>query len=502
MTYTCLNSLYSSAVEDDTELQRLLEGCTDDWKLEFKDRKMTNWDARHWMSNMGSMLATATGSPLSNLFGVLLPDALFTILPGEYHRVKHYLLTQRNLSHDVIGSIKRAFWRRNCKYSCEEPKILVERLYFVYKFFCSINNPHRENGKVLVGNHRDIFYKEIKHVQQGLLSDPPNMIMYVEVPRISAKGRQRNLGLTRYRCLRNTSALEASFLHLRASVHPCGKSVGLPTLHVRLNMWDWSWNTRALQVSGEIPNIGHPWLWVVDQLADVCTGSDMFPDGAVLPVTLRQWTRTKTALKSCTIRGVDWEVLKARNLFKSNGVRVSPLTDEDTVKIVLKFPDLVKTNDWVQLEKASGIRTNTFALEAMRQRCTDVALQCPDLEGRGLPTLRAKLRSTAPEAPRSVHRPPTLSPNLGTASPLPLAQVPGSPSAVTGTIDQLEMEIDPNSHTHSETSRKRGGGSRGGKSGAERIRDFRNNQTPEEKEKEKQKDRDRKKAKRGGGASG
>ena len=109
----------------------------------------------------------------------------------------------------------------------------------------------------------------------------------------------------------------------------------------------------------------------------------MFPDGTVLPVTLCQWTRTNTVLKSCTIRGVDWEVLKARNLFKSNGVRVSPLTDEDTVKIVLKFPDLVKTNDWVQLEKASSILTNTFALEAMRQRCTDVALQCPDLEGRG-----------------------------------------------------------------------------------------------------------------------
>ena len=141
---------------------------------------------------MGSMLATPTGSPLSNLFGVLLSDALFTILPGEYHRVKHYLLTQRNLSHDFIGSINRAFWRRNCKYSCEESKISVERLYFVYKFFCS---------------------------------------------------------------------------------------------HVRLNMWDWSWNTRALQVSGEIPNVGHPWLWLVDQLADVCTGSEMFPDGSELPVT-------------------------------------------------------------------------------------------------------------------------------------------------------------------------------------------------------------------------
>ena len=93
----------------------------------------------------------------------------------------------------------------------------------------------------------------------------------------------------------------------------------------------------------------------------------MFPDGSDLPVTLRKWTHTKTDLKSCTIRGVDWAVVKARNLCKSNGVRVSLLTDEDTVKIVLNFPDLVNTNDWVQLEKASGIHTNTFTLEVMGQ---------------------------------------------------------------------------------------------------------------------------------------
>ena len=110
---------------------------------------------------------------------------------------------------------------------------------------------------------------------------------------------------------------------------------------------------------------------------------------------------------------------------------MSPLTDEDTVKIVLKFPDLVNTNDWVQLEKASGIRTNTFTLEAIRQRCTDAALQCPALEVNGLSTVRTKLRSTVPDAPRSAHRPPTLSANLDTAAPLPLAQVPGSPSAVS-----------------------------------------------------------------------
>jgi hypothetical protein len=156
-----------------------------------------------------------------------------------------------------------------------------------------------------------------------------------------------------------------------------------------------------------------------------------------------------------------------------------------------------KTNDWVQLEKVSGIRTNTFALEAMRQRCIHVALQCPALQANNLPALKAKLRSTAPDAPRSVLRPPTLSANLGTAAPLPLAQVPGSPCTVTGTINQLEMEIDPTSHTVTETSRKRVGGSRGGKSGAERIRDFRRNRTPEEKEKEKQRQRHEKSKERG-----
>jgi hypothetical protein len=46
------------------------------------------------------------------------------------------------------------------------------------------------------------------------------------------------------------------------------------------------------------------------------------------------------------------------------------------------------------------------------------------------------------------------------------------------------MEIDPTGHVVTETSRKRGGGSRGGKSGADKKRDWRKNRTPEEIEKE------------------
>ena len=63
---------------------------------------------RHWMSNFGSMVAAPKGTPTHNLFATLLSDALFTILPGEYHRVKHYLLSQRNLSSDEIKKMKRS----------------------------------------------------------------------------------------------------------------------------------------------------------------------------------------------------------------------------------------------------------------------------------------------------------------------------------------------------------------------------------------------------------
>jgi hypothetical protein len=33
-------------------------------------------------------------------------------------------------------------------------------------------------------------------------------------------------------------------------------------------------------------------LWLVDQLADVRSESDMFPPGSPLPVSLRAWTRS------------------------------------------------------------------------------------------------------------------------------------------------------------------------------------------------------------------
>ena len=54
---------------------------------------------------------------------------------------------------------------------------------------------------------------------------------------------------------------------------------------------------------------------------------------------------------------------------------MSALTTEESVRRLLEFPDLVMTNDLVQLEMALGIRTNSYTLGSMMRRCTDAALQ-------------------------------------------------------------------------------------------------------------------------------
>ena len=165
---------YQSAVEYDKNLKKLLDGCDlEAWKKPLKYRKSCNYDTRHWMQKFGDMLAAQPGTPAHNLFFQLLSDALFTILPGEHSRVKFFLRTQRNLSDKDVAGMKRNYWRRNCRYSCEPPDVLLPRIYFMYKFFCTLDQADNEETKVLKDNHERIFMKEIKHVQQGLLSDPP-----------------------------------------------------------------------------------------------------------------------------------------------------------------------------------------------------------------------------------------------------------------------------------------------------------------------------------------
>ena len=265
--------------------------------------------------------------------------------------------------------------------------------------------------------------------------------MYVVLKQKVQRHWQGPHRLIRYRCLRTSSGLEASFLHYRASMHPGGKALSLGSLHVRSNLWDWGWNTHALQRSGEIPEVGHSWLWLVDLLADVCSTSKMFPNVEDLPKELRHWTRTKTGCKPCTIRGVDWECVKARNACKEAGTDISPLTSEDTVKRVLEYPELIRTQDWVQLEKVSGIRTNASALQTLLQRCIGAGLQYPHLEACGLANLRAGLRTRAQGAPTAVYRPPSLQAELWVPLPLPAPQA--GPGGSGGMVSASVLALGP-----------------------------------------------------------
>ena len=166
----------------------------------------------------------------------------------------------------------------------------------------------------------------------------------------------------------------------------------------------------------------------LDLLADVCKDSDMFAPTHELPKEIHHWTRTRTDFKSCTIRGVDWECVKARNACKAAGTDISPLTSEAVVKRVLETPEsreCIRTQDWVQLEKVSGVRTNACALYALYQRCITAGLQYPHLQACGLSNLRSGLRTRAHNAAACLHghRPPFCESNLGQVHSQPAPHV-------------------------------------------------------------------------------
>jgi hypothetical protein len=237
-----------------------------------------------------------------------------------------------------------------------------------------------------------------------------------------------------FRGLRNTSPLEACFLHYNASVHPTAKHMGTTTLHVRTNLFDWFWNTTALQTAGAIPAVGHSWLWLMDALRDVCADTELFALGAPLPRVLQHWPRTRTDFKPCTFRGVDWEMMRLRNASAQGRGSVSSLLFADSVKRVLEHPKLIVQNDWVGLYEATGVRTSARALARLLDKSVAAGLSYPHLEQNGLTHLRDLLRTTALNAPAAIHRPPLPLATVGASHsphPMPVSHI-GMPPASHG----------------------------------------------------------------------
>ena len=415
----------AAGMDDPQLLRELLAGIDPDW-----EKKLPKYDSRHWMGNFTTILAVEKGTPAFNLFMSMLSDALFWLLPGETARVRNHC-EALGMSSEQIDKLKRKYWRRKCRYACPAPRLLLRAFHDVYVFFCGMLDPLKPGHQMLVPNHRHIFLKQMKYVQEGLLSDPPGMDMYLVV------GFHPITRLARLRTLRNSSDLEGHFLHYSRALHPTAKAASGRNLHVRTNLFDFQWSLKAAAASGRMKDIGHSQPWLIDALADVCRGWLLETD---LPPLLRQWKRTDTSREPCTFRGIDFELQDLQADAGGKGISISTLRSDADFNAVMRFPELVLRYDWPALARETGVYTNEKHLRDLVKRCFEKSLTEAALKERGLQQLLARLRATdGGTAPRALLPLATApSTELGEWGPLPTSKG----VAADGTR-QVEMRHDP-----------------------------------------------------------
>ena len=69
---------------------------------------------------------------------------------------------------------------------------------------------------------------------------------------------------------------------------------------IRANMFDYVWNVRTGMKIGDIPQVGHSWLWLLDYLKDILKE---YPESEH-PDYLQKWRRTRTKEDPLTQRGI------------------------------------------------------------------------------------------------------------------------------------------------------------------------------------------------------
>jgi len=163
---------------------------------------------------------------------------------------------------------------------------LIKDLYNVYRCFEQLDDPDRPGCKFFNGDHLAIFKKQIRYVQLGLLSDPPERVMYVYVKTLTT-------GFEVYRCLRSTSLLEGYHLHLRRIIDMCARHASLRYKMAMINWFDFRYSIKGLIYSGVLPSIGHYYLWLRDLLCDMIHDTPL--EGKVAVV--EKWPRVNTSVE-------------------------------------------------------------------------------------------------------------------------------------------------------------------------------------------------------------
>ena len=132
--------------------------------------------------------------------------------------------------------------------------------------FFSLQIDPETNSPFFHSKWKTDFKRSVGYIQQGYLSDPPNLSMYTRLEPVSEQ-----FGLYRWRCHRGTSALEGYHLFYRTLFHPTALSMG-PRFHeLTKNQFDFRWNVdrtrESSEVSPEVKTSHHYDLWLFDIIA-------------------------------------------------------------------------------------------------------------------------------------------------------------------------------------------------------------------------------------------
>ena len=367
-------------------LDGLLAGCLSDWAT--GDWSWLAYDIKHWMTNFAAMCAVDKHSRTYKIFLTCVSDAVFKIMPGEHNRVRAHAL--RRNSPERVARFRHKYWRRRCRYTVPPPEELVTALYDVYCLFKDLKDPLREGSGFFVGDAWNIFLKEIKYVQQGLLSDLPGVNMYIPM------GRTKD-GRLKFRCKRGGNAIEGGHLHIRAGQHPGQKGTLSPrTEHARMLLQDFAWDVKAGVTAGIMRGVGHSWLWLADAVVHLLRDqpAEFMPPSLRDDASRPNYLCTDTSVEPVCKRGFLWDEIAAVKDARETTTekRTSPLLSDEDIDLALQHPELIVEHDAAGLERACGLRTTDAILSNFVDRVVANSLSHTAMLTTGLQALQSRLR--------------------------------------------------------------------------------------------------------------
>ena len=210
-----------------------------------------------------------------------------------------------------------------------------------------------------------------RYVLEGRLSDPIGMNMY-RFKRVSSTG------LVLYRCVRTSSALEGSFQTYSRCINASSRASGPLPLTIRTFLFDLAWTINAAVEAHLMVDSGHHQPWLMDSMCSILSG---YLREDELPTRYAKWRPIDMSRKPVTFRGYDFGMEAHRAEARRHKVCVSTLQEEEDIRNVLQYPELVLASNWAAILDKTGIRTNEKYLQRLKKRVLEKAATESALEG-------------------------------------------------------------------------------------------------------------------------